>query len=1708
MADIEQISNDEFFLYVVDPNPVGKDMIPPEDLTMYVNFRALPKSRSVVETDGTFSTDAFSVNGVEMIATSTENGKQYVTTDYSNVGGGNPHNNENFGIRNIELSYGASMVPQVDIEFVDVRGAALFNDYERVNSDNEVYNASYFGVFFQQPYPLFELTVKGHYGKAVSYCLHLRKVNQSFESSTGNYVLKCEFVGYTFAFLADLLMGYVSALSSSKKGQDLLASKGSIPIDNLLGEIGQLTRIGEEFKKSSENFEELKVINTLVFKLDKLSKLIGLPVTKDIESIYGNTLPISQLLVNSDQLFIQDIALISVEKSDIHDVVIQDIAAFVADYNSFIKSNKNKYSFLAQFEIQNFNIKTPADSYVVSSEMVDIITTEVNKIGFNTSSNLISVDLLLSRLSLPSNSSKEFYIINYHSFRKEVNELLSKAKSIKEKEEIEVNEELNNVLIEQVGFDLSIRSIISILLANVEVFLELLYNTALDADRIDIQQDRISKLTNVKTDIKEGEGRIYPFPLVVDSTTGEDVWLGDVVGESNPYFPELELVKDIINNLVARSGGSTSQENININGNNTSSKDLGWVGINPLDYTNPYTSISNVGISQDISTSVAESIVDRAVVTYNYTQINTNFQKMAEIDAAIFFDTLENDTSLAALKQIDEGDFISQLISKSNFSIEDSYILNNYNFEDGIGVLIENYDAEYSSVIARQDENLSENTINVINGFSKPIEDIILPTKLKNLHRKLDRISLNVVGDFTDSLWNDEIKNNIANYHRSLYSERLINNQTYNYTISSIISDLGVFDGKIYNSNTSKPQNKDEKYTNISRKYIYNNIIGDGILSNQEYYNNANNAIRAYFMISTLPIDNITDLLELFKISGTYSLTYAQLVWVSAQFFRAASQTNGDLIDNYIASLEINQVSKNALIEFSNGTKNFLPNLDDYSSGFVDRMIDYFVTFINGYFLFESNPFEEILSRYGNFTLNTIKPNSQGYTQYKKDYAGILEFLTFEVKIIIVAPSKIFSSITTKNRITGSNTLNFSTLSSYLGVWLSTFKSLNREQNRNEQQNNEFSSENGFYLADKDFKIATYKHLKTIYDKWIGGSDDGRIYNACKAFKGNNNTDSLIDKFFFIDRAWNDIGSRANINPKGLLVLSNNRDISFYSLLGRIMQDSKFSFFVLPSWVNYKNLDDVQQMWEPTIDVNDISVGASYVCMYMGGESKVLDIKRSAYVNDGFDLRTLDYANIPNDFIDRVIPDNIDELNEQNRDRYNMTAFRVSYADQNQSIFKAIDPTQEEHRETAESLYALSENYDNRGGTKQIYKGTNLYNVYQNRSYKCTVTSAGNMQIHPLSYFQLDNVPFYHGAYLITKVHHSIKPHNISTKFEGRRIPRFITPIVDRPTSYINIPLSETLLSLEEQNEAIVRPFVVDRDADQISDGENSFMVENGDGIATRDEIERSREAGNVLLEVKFGTRSFTFWIEEGLTSTEANARINRIYNPNAPAKFKGVGLGDCYGWTKRSLKEIGVIQDEFYGIDAWTFFQGWDAGNTYYVSEDDFSRNLSGWSNESIRAAGIPDGSFIACYHPNSKYILRAYDVMNFHKVTNTQLQRLGKFKSLDSVVRNKKFVYSEYKKTHDNIRKKWLAAPSNNSNLQFIPVTHSCVYINGHCFHQLRDTITRPSNTMRIVAYYPFKDKLLQKLGDNVGNFNVNNINQIDLTKIPATNFNFPSF
>ena len=102
---------------------------------------------------------------------------------------------QGFGIKGINIKLNSSFIPEVDIQFTDIRGKTLFEQ----GDVNTPYTA-----FFHLPYPVFELTLKGFYGRAVKYQLALLNFNASFDSNSGDYQVQAHFIGNHIALLNDI----------------------------------------------------------------------------------------------------------------------------------------------------------------------------------------------------------------------------------------------------------------------------------------------------------------------------------------------------------------------------------------------------------------------------------------------------------------------------------------------------------------------------------------------------------------------------------------------------------------------------------------------------------------------------------------------------------------------------------------------------------------------------------------------------------------------------------------------------------------------------------------------------------------------------------------------------------------------------------------------------------------------------------------------------------------------------------------------------------------------------------------------------------------------------------------------------------------------------------------------------------------------------------------------------------------------------------------------------------------------------------------------------------------------------------------------------------------------------------------------------------------------------------------------------------------
>jgi len=274
---------------IIDPNKVVDSLgkvkdryIKQEDLVMYANLecKVIPRTKLAV---GVASNDQIQTVSVAEMNFLKPGGKDYLDTSWTNELTGkdslvgkaenqvtlkkvnNPNkSNDTFlrqtmstggkvgsidnnllGIQSIQIKQGTDFLPVITIKLVDIKGRALFE-----GADNSPY-----GAFFNLPYPLFHLTIKGYYGKAVKLPLMLQNFTSSFNSQSSNFDITLTFITYKYSMLAEVQMGSLLALPYMYKSQVNFA-----PVTNTNSDFKTLKpkSVSRGYEKIKEVYSEYK----------------------------------------------------------------------------------------------------------------------------------------------------------------------------------------------------------------------------------------------------------------------------------------------------------------------------------------------------------------------------------------------------------------------------------------------------------------------------------------------------------------------------------------------------------------------------------------------------------------------------------------------------------------------------------------------------------------------------------------------------------------------------------------------------------------------------------------------------------------------------------------------------------------------------------------------------------------------------------------------------------------------------------------------------------------------------------------------------------------------------------------------------------------------------------------------------------------------------------------------------------------------------------------------------------------------------------------------------------------------------------------------------------------------------------------------------------------------------------------------------------
>lgn len=344
-----------------------------------------------------------------------------------------------------------------------------------------------------------------------------------------------------------------------------------------------------------------------------------------------------------------------------------------------------------------------------------------------------------------------------------------------------------------------------------------------------------------------------------------------------------------------------------------------------------------------------------------------------------------------------------------------------------------------------------------------------------------------------------------------------------------------------------------------------------------------------------------------------------------------------------------------------------------------------------------------------------------------------------------------------------------------------------------------------FFNSD-DLKLACYMALKNIYDRWLCNRRRENWYFSCNPERQKTNgIKSDFLRFFYIDEFYHNIGmqicpnltkfSETMCDLGGFTEKSNEDNLvstSIIKILSTTAQYGGCALLTLPTMLGLadtytqenNSIADVFKAYTYNDAVRSDSVETSFIVLYSNQKSSILDVPddkgKMGYKTDGFDI-----ANTWGEIVPQAM------FSDGGEDGFVVPCFGVTFAKQNQSFFKDVRLSMEDHQVTEFSIRnEVAISYaNNRGPRETTIIGQDLYSVYSNYSYSCTVSMMGDAQITPLMYFQLNNIPMWKGAYMITSVRHSITSRGMDTEFTGVRQAR---PSVPFKNDKMEVPLDES----------------------------------------------------------------------------------------------------------------------------------------------------------------------------------------------------------------------------------------------------------------------------------------------------------------------------
>jgi hypothetical protein len=529
-------------------------------------------------------------------------------------------------------------------------------------------------------------------------------------------------------------------------------------------------------------------------------------------------------------------------------------------------------------------------------------------------------------------------------------------------------------------------------------------------------------------------------------------------------------------------------------------------------------------------------------------------------------------------------------------------------------------------------------------------------------------------------------------------------------------------------------------------------------------------------------------------------------------------------------------------------------------------------------------------------------------------------------------------------------------------------------------------------------KVTIYETFKALNDKWIAG--------------GDYESKTIFEDILFLDRASRNIGDDLLIDVFRLRTMlstsSTNEIMSVYTLLAGILIDNNFSIMNLPAYVNFYNVQDVDgisnrkpegtldfanNLWGTFLSVDYRNSGPKMVCFFTGKPSNYLELPDNNYYRfktDAFDLRRAS--------------DNPLVENQQGKTDWGLSnrcvGFNVDIGVRNQNIFYSFQVGQDSGKATAEAVAQVYNMASNVSGLGNATQNVGLYNLYNQRSYPCTVVSLGNAMIQPTMYFNLRHVPMFNGPYMIQEVVHTITPGSFQTQFNGTRQAVFDYPQIDKYLQSINQNLLTKVEALiKNSSEKPSVPPTTDQgkadkkasDAKQTPSPENSCVnnvnleYQNNQFVSTKF-VKTSVSPEQMISSIN------DVLIKKNVTDMTMKAIIYSICYVTTYQENKFIGYGNNYSAAINLTINFSPTYKDYFEKTymcvknkttdyPWAVFSSTDKFVEFLYERIRQRRNL-------IEKEGL--WLFYNCYYPNSQSSISESSFYS-GKTTNTTVKQIG---------------------------------------------------------------------------------------------------------------------